>query len=167
MNTRTQRGVALLTALLAAGSMLLTSPAQASHSFKDMQFGINTPLTVTYDPEAHVCRTHVRLWLKEYGLSGVTELRTKFKLKGTYDENYFGLPAWHSHGWYYSGRFPDDARNFWAYFQTRFQHAHGKYYTHHVRLVGHRPGFWRRDRASNYQFPGTYGCQAGLTAVSG
>lgn len=128
-------------ALTLVASLVFAAPVAAKIA---MQWWVVTPVTTTYHDEAS-CLSTGKVGHQELGLSGITRLRARFQLRTQYDPGHLPyVPATSS--WYYSGAFPDDARNFRASWSYGFRYKQNKEYWIQATLIGERPGFWRPDR---------------------
>ena len=125
--------------VLAAGSMNPT-PAMAQ---TPLRWGYGAALITQADDAG--CTSTARIWFQELGLSDVVRLRVRFELRAPYDP---GIPgtSYATRGWFYSGKFPNDARSHWAPFAAAFRHEFMHSYKIRVIMVGERASFWRPDR---------------------
>lgn len=92
------------------------------------------------------CLYGVRVYVQEYGESGVTRLRARFELRGPNDPRNAAtmLFSYARTPWYSSWEFPDDHLNYYQRFGTRIRRPGGGLAVW-VHAVGERPSFWSRD----------------------
>jgi hypothetical protein len=110
--------------------------------------------------DARACVSSTRIWLSEYGKSGVTRLKAKFERRAPQDP---GIPgtSYGTRGWYYSGYFPNDAVSYWSDFSASFRYPVGGVYKIRAVLVGERPSLWQRDLKIKVDLSPTIGCELG------
>jgi hypothetical protein len=157
----------MLAAVSVAGSMALAPStalaARPSAALPGINYGWSPSMAWGYGVHAssansgNRCQAVVKVWIRENGKSGVTQLKAKFELRAKYDSGFYGT-SYQTRGWFYSGSFPDNATNYYQYFGGRFFFpVGGTYYIRGV-LVGIRPGFWRIDRQTSVNL-GEVGCE--------
>lgn len=161
-----------LRALLAlALSLVLVQPVRAESEMiwgyalagqPDGYDWVGTPTSVEGDS---LCSASARIWLKEFGDSGIDRFRVKFELRGPNDP---GLPflSYQETDWIYGPRFADDYLDHWSFFWVRFSFFIGNTYKIRAVMIGERPSFWQFDERIEAALEPDVGCDGGGTIVT-
>jgi hypothetical protein len=122
-----------------------------------MTWGYYIVPTSSYDAPA--CVSTTRVWMQEFGVSGITRFKAKFERRGPYDP---GIPgtSYQTWSWRWSGPFPNDHLSYYWSAQPTFRHFVGGEYKIRAILVGIRPSFWQLDVKKKVDLVPTIGCSS-------